>query len=134
MLNIFYSLFCHENSNCWLNLFREFFRSFLLDRPRHSSLEINIFSTGTNTWFLTIDHRSITNLVQDSSPPQKIPSCFSPVYLAKKIRGDAPSHVYWKKIYQRNLQKRHNWISRQFSRGQYGPASGRLTFVRGFDY
>lgn len=40
-----------------------------LDRPRHSSVEINIFSTGMNTWFLTINHRSITNLIHDSPPP-----------------------------------------------------------------
>jgi len=60
-----------------------------LDRSRHSLLEINIFSAGMNTWFLTIDHRSITNLVQDSSPScqeKKIHSCFSLVYFAKKIR------------------------------------------------
>lgn len=80
-----------------------------LDRLRHSLLEINIFSAGTNTWFLTIDHRSITNLVQDlvvipllikGHLPASLP------FLAKKIwvRGGAAGHVYWKKICQRNLR------------------------------
>lgn len=79
--------------------------------------------------------QSITGPIQISYKTHPLlkgtPSCLSLVYLAKKVRGDAPSHVYWKKICQRNLRKRHNmYFIRRFNRAQCDPVSGRLTFVR----
>lgn len=103
--SLFLTLFYHKNSNCRSNLFRDVFvASSPLDRPRHSSLEINIFSSGTNTWFLTIDHRSITNLVHDSSPPhQKTSSCFSPVYLREE--DPSPRRRAWPRSLKENMSK-----------------------------
>lgn len=82
--SLFLTLSFIELANCRSNLFRESFRSPELLRTWHSSSGINIFCTGTITWFLTINHRSHTNHVQDSHPLLKDHLLASPSFISRR--------------------------------------------------
>lgn len=97
------ALFHHKLANCRSNLFRESFRSPQLLRTRHSSSGINIFCTGTITWFLTINHHLIQIAYKIHTPSSKI--TFLPLPRLSREEGPSPRRRVQPHLLKENMSK-----------------------------